>query len=140
MVCAVYLSLAVGSAALECSEEGKHTLTTFLLRVLELICQVMKEVFQIPSLSKCSAPEERELIMNTDVLISLLLQGLSPWTRPSLTSEPETGLILHQKALTLDSGRGERDRVIIKDSRVAVGKGASLRGWEVLLAPSLQGR
>lgn len=79
MVCAVYLSLAVGSAALECSEEGKHTLTTFLLRVLELICQVMKEVFQIPSLSQCSAPEERELIMNTDVLISLLLQPLNTW-------------------------------------------------------------
>ena len=62
-------------------------------------------------------------------LISLLLQGLSPGAHPSLTSEPGSGLSLHQKTLILDDGRGESGlRVIIKDSRVAVSKGIRLQG------------
>lgn len=62
-------------------------------------------------------------------LTSLLLQGLSPGACPSLTSEPVAGLILHQKTLILDGGRGESGlRVMIKGSRVAEGRAFICRG------------
>lgn len=62
-------------------------------------------------------------------LISLLPRGLSPGSQPSLTSEPGSGLSLHQKTLILDDEIGEsRLRVIIKDSRVAVSKSIRLQG------------
>ena len=78
-------------------------------------------------------------------LISLLLQSLSLGAHPSLTSEPGSGLSLHQKTLILDDGRGESGlRVIIKDSRVAVSKGIRLQGdggveWGLFPGPLLKG-
>lgn len=75
-------------------------------------------------------------------LISLLLQGLSPWDCPSLTSAPGTGLVLHQKTMIVDGGGGERGlRVIIKDSgqwaRALVCRGAGVGGF---LAATGEGR